>query len=182
MPAPWKKRELERLYHEQIERQRAEERRRLQPPPAALEARRQELDLHRELDDDEYDEPDEEPDEPEPLGPRLIPRDAATPARRTDPETSHEAADSVLNLTAKRRAVLEVLDGIEALSGLADREIAGFYRDDPDRPQQSPSGLRTRRCELVDAGLVADSGLRVEYGGRRHIVWKITRAGRDALA
>ena len=69
-------------------------------------------------------------------------------ARRDDPDTSHAAAASVTALTATRLAIIDVL----ATYGPAtDETIALHY----DGPPASPSGLRTRRSELVRAGSAA---------------------------
>lgn len=86
-------------------------------------------------------------------------------ARWGDPDTSHEAAASVVALTATRRAILDVLD---TYGPCTDVDIARLY----DGPPASPSGLRTRRSELVHAGRVYDSGQRARLGtGRRAVVW-----------
>jgi len=88
--------------------------------------------------------------------------------RWTDPGTSLEAAESLtaLRITATRRAILDLLG--EHRDGLCDEDIALFYAG----PQASPSGLRTRRSELVDAGLVKDSGRRTATrSGRATIIW-----------
>lgn len=95
-------------------------------------------------------------------------------ARRSDPETSHEAARSisVKDLRSSQRAVLRTLAKLR--KGGTDVDIAGAYDHygySAIAPQ-SPSGLRTRRAELVDRGLVADSGLRKRLpSGRQAIVW-----------
>jgi hypothetical protein len=90
-------------------------------------------------------------------------------ARWTDPETSHEAAASVVRLTVVRQAIMDLLG--KHPDGLTDQEIAALYSG----PQASPSGLRTRRAELVDGGFVADSGRRsTTASGRRTIVWVLT--------
>jgi len=96
-------------------------------------------------------------------------------ARRTDVETSHEAARSVGELRPKQRAVLRVI----RLAGraLTDCEIADAYARamiEPSVPDQSESGLRTRRSELVKAGLVKDSGSRTRLAsGRRAVCWVV---------
>ena len=89
-------------------------------------------------------------------------------ARATDPDTSWDAARSVRLITAKQAAVRDVLGA--APSGLTDEELAARYVG----PHQSPSGLRTRRKELVDLGLVRDSGRRAQMEtGRMAIVWEV---------
>jgi len=46
----------------------------------------------------------------------------------------------------------------------------------------SQSGFRTRRSELVDEGLIEDSGVRaVLASGRKAIAWQITQDGLDYL-
>lgn len=44
----------------------------------------------------------------------------------------------------------------------------------------SPNSERPRRCELVAAGFVADSGERHKHHGSDHVVWEATDAGRGA--
>jgi hypothetical protein len=93
-------------------------------------------------------------------------------ARRSDPETSWQAARSVdpLKLRATQREILWVLRN---WGPLTDEEIAVLVGPD----SQSPSGLRTRRRELVDAGLVVDTGRRRKSrSGRAMIVWAATDA------
>lgn len=94
-------------------------------------------------------------------------------ARESDPETSHAAADSITpdKLRASQRAVLNVLR-LRGGKG-TDEQIAESYTRG-SWPAQSPSGLRTRRKELVEAGLVEDSGERVTLpSGRDSIVWRV---------
>lgn len=108
-------------------------------------------------------------------------------ARHDDPATSKAAAASVTDLTDKQRAVLEVIKGclgvdgytligygfgIHAPDGVTDGEMMKVYLDVREgrvriakdsgsyvaAPAQSESGLRTRRAELVDRGLVKDTG------------------------
>jgi len=92
-------------------------------------------------------------------------------ARRTDPATSWAAAESVSERTI-RKTQQEVLDILARRGPSTDEEIAesAFRRDS----QQSPSGLRTRRRELVDVGLVVDTGTRrPTKAGRMSIVWRL---------
>jgi hypothetical protein len=89
-------------------------------------------------------------------------------ARWGDPDTSHDAAESVGALTATRAAILEVLD---TYGPLTDEEIARLYQG----PRASPSGLRTRRSELVRAGKVYDTGQRRPlHSGRYAVAWAST--------
>ena len=99
--------------------------------------------------------------------------DTGPVARRTDPDTSWEAARSVdpLKLRATQREILWVLRN---WGPLTDEEIAVIVGPEST---QSPSGLRTRRRELVDRGLVVDTGARRRTrAGRRTIVWGLTDA------
>lgn len=97
-----------------------------------------------------------------------IDREAWQRARLSDPSTSLAAAGSLnaQRLTATREAILTVLR--EHPDGLTDADIADRYHG----PEASPSGLRTRRSELCDLGLVADTGRRqLLTSGRHAIVW-----------
>lgn len=95
-------------------------------------------------------------------------------ARRSDPDTSRTAADSVDDLNTRQSAVLFAL---YELGESTDAEIAARYPGLVERfpdvyPPQSPASLRTRRSELHSVGHVIDTG-RVglsEYG-RPAIVW-----------
>lgn len=93
-------------------------------------------------------------------------------ARNTDPLTSHEAAASVTTIRKSQEFVLGLL---RARGPSTDEELWNFYvprRPDPVRI--SPSGMRTRRSELVKRGLVKDTGERRTMStGRRAIVWGI---------
>lgn len=88
-------------------------------------------------------------------------------ARRTDPITSHEAAESVDNITATQSYVLRCLKRPRV-----DVELVSAYRAYKTAPRASESGIRSRRAELVDRGLVIDTGRRVRLdSGRYAIVW-----------
>lgn len=89
-------------------------------------------------------------------------------ARRTDPWTSHAAARSITE-DKLRESQLAVLYLLKRIGASTDEEIADAYSGPP---RQSPSGLRTRRKELVDAGYVCDTGDRKRLvSGRLSIVW-----------
>jgi transcriptional regulator with XRE-family HTH domain len=117
-------------------------------------------------------------------------------ARTTDPETSHEAAASVTEITvsATRLAILQYLDrfhdhdyyqrdiyGHCAAEACIDEAIADHLR--AFGKLASRSGVSTRRLELQRAGYVEDSGcFGVTKGGRRAIAWRITDKGKEAIA
>jgi hypothetical protein len=87
-------------------------------------------------------------------------------ARRTDPETSHKAADAVT-------------PGLNAIQQQVERyartRIAGFLDVDlvDAIPDLGPSTLRTRRAELVARNIVLDSGRTSipEGATTPHTVW-----------
>ncbi len=92
-------------------------------------------------------------------------------ARNTDPDTSHEAAASVNRITDKQQAVLNMFLNHGPMT---DQQLQTIYNDTNWGLQQSESGLRTRRSELVTKGWVEDSGERtVLPSGRRAIIWQI---------
>ena len=96
-------------------------------------------------------------------------------ARRSDPGTSHAAAASVRELTVKQRAVRTVFRRYASLGGLTDEQLAAKYDYEvrmAGLPEQSASGLRTRRAELVRRGDLVDTGRkRTMSTGRQAIVW-----------
>jgi hypothetical protein len=91
-------------------------------------------------------------------------------ARTTDPDTSHAAAASVTSLANTQRGIYMLL----SLDGPAtDEELLYRWHERMAAPM-SPSGLRTRRSELVDMGYVRDTGdRRPLQSGRNAIVWGI---------
>lgn len=100
-------------------------------------------------------------------------------ARHTDPDTSHDAAASVKHIRISQRCVLAVL---RTHSPLTDEELVTMYEDARRRfqvfPPQSPSGIRTRRAELVKQGLVEYTGTkRPLASGRMAQTWQVTHAG-----
>jgi len=86
-------------------------------------------------------------------------------ARSTDPLTSHEAAASVRRIRESQQAILDV---IVAAGPITDEAIFARLT-----VKLSPSGARTRRAELVERGLVVDSGeTAILPSGRRSIKWR----------
>lgn len=87
----------------------------------------------------------------------------STTARFSDPETSRSAQPA--NTGQCRLEVLEILSA----EALPDHELVTLIT------RFSPSSVRTRRHELVEAGLVVDTGRRVlTPAGRMSIVWAAT--------
>lgn len=101
------------------------------------------------------------------------PPPARAHARRTDPQTSHDAATSLGDLRESQRSVLYVL---RKFGPSTDERLVENYQAGAALgrvPRQSESGIRTRRKELTEAGLVRDSGDRaILRSGRSAIIWE----------
>lgn len=100
-------------------------------------------------------------------------------SRSTDPQTSHEAAKSITK-DAITRGQAVVLRLFTDHGSMTDKDLRDHYQAlyirDKETPRLSSSGLRTRRCELVDKGKLQDSGARrTLLTGRRAIVWELTK-------
>lgn len=98
-------------------------------------------------------------------------------ARGTDPWTSHAAARSieVEALRASQQAVLDCFASHGPMHHERLIEIYGAEYRERAWPPQSVSGLRTRTHELVEAGVVMNSGRVIRLAsGRRSIIWKLT--------
>lgn len=95
-------------------------------------------------------------------------------ARTTDPHTSHDAAESVQNMTEKREAILHIF---KVRSSMTDFELMEVYQEMQEfLPVQSESGIRTRRSELVQMGFLKDSGERKpNENGRSCVVWTLVK-------
>lgn len=95
-------------------------------------------------------------------------------ARTSDPITSHQAAASVKDINKTHERVLEVL---ERYGPATDEEIERYYYNLSELfewPKASPSGLRSRRAELVAMGLVYDTGERGKTAsGRATAIWEL---------
>lgn len=100
--------------------------------------------------------------------PLIFPDDSPR-ARRGDPLSSHEAADT--NDTAgSRRAVLLIMQAFR--QPLPDHEIERIHDESGGR--YTGQRLRTARCELVDMGVVVDSGEgSLTPKGRRCKTWAL---------
>lgn len=102
---------------------------------------------------------------------------AVAATRATDPETSRQAAKSISQdrLRETQRVIVDIL---ERFGASCDEDIAIYARQLESldmAPKQSPSGLRSRRAELVAAGIVRDSGERTKTSsGRQTIVWELS--------
>jgi hypothetical protein len=89
-----------------------------------------------------------------------------TTARRSDPDTSHDAAAST-DTFGSRADVLHILFHGGAL---ADHELVAKL------DWFTPSRVRTARHELTEQGLVEATGYyRLTPSGRRAIVWQVVR-------
>jgi hypothetical protein len=87
-------------------------------------------------------------------------------ARRTDPETSREAAASVRSLRMSQSYILRILRDVGPMT---DEGLVGWV--DPNL--MSPSGTRTRRSELVAKGLVEWTGRKIKMStGRMAREWR----------
>lgn len=95
-------------------------------------------------------------------------------ARRSDPQTSHTAAATVRGVTATHARIKALL---RDEGPMTDEQIAEAWErmvTIAAWPKGSPSGLRTRRAELVDRGEVVDTGRTAQTkAGRRTTVWAL---------
>lgn len=91
-------------------------------------------------------------------------------ARNSDPETSHEAAASVKNVSDIQQKILDIFKSTNGL--LHDEEIYATLKR--QNVKVSTSGARTRRSELVKMNRLKDSGMRFKLAtGRRAILWQL---------
>ena len=93
-------------------------------------------------------------------------------ARTTDPQTSHDAAKRVKGVSMVQNTILLIL---WTGGPMTDLQIAEAYYErvaDGTAPNQSESGLRTRRKELVDMGKISATGEKRRLdSGRYANVW-----------
>lgn len=103
--------------------------------------------------------------------PPFNPRALESLVRPTDPETSFEAADAIephLRLLQER-----VLQLFHDFGPMTQHALIDLYRE---RHGHAPeSTIRTRCAELVEVGLIADTGARrLLPSGRRAVIWQRT--------
>ena len=77
-------------------------------------------------------------------------------ARHSDPETSHEAAKSVKDITALQERIILLL---ERYGPLTDHELIESFRSAYPLFKATDQSIRSRRAELRDEGRVFFSGL-----------------------
>lgn len=98
-------------------------------------------------------------------------------ARRGDPQTSKQAARSVGDLRGSQIDVLKVFRDFGHGKGFTDEELLRAYTRGTAAGvvrRQSPSGIRSRRAELTEAGFVIDSTRRAKTtAGRSTVVWTL---------
>jgi hypothetical protein len=87
-------------------------------------------------------------------------------ARRTDPETSHQAARAINPQTESIRRQVEGFAFSRGERGFIDEELSAAF------DASDSSSYRTRRAELTEVGTICDSGqTRKNEGGRQCIIW-----------
>lgn len=93
-------------------------------------------------------------------------------ARVTDPQTSHDAANSVTNTAQTKTAIVEIY---KKFGPLTDPELIIKYYEMVAKglaPNASESGIRTRRSELVTMGIIENTGFKEKLpSGRNAIIW-----------
>lgn len=113
--------------------------------------------------------------EPEPRVNPEDPQRFRAVARTNDPHTSHTAAASVRDISKTHERIIEVLD---RYGPATDEEIFNYYFNLAELfewPKASPSGLRSRRAELVTLGTIFDTGKRgTTASGRATTIWELS--------
>lgn len=92
-------------------------------------------------------------------------------ARASDPQTSHEAADTVKHITATQQAILKLLR-----KPLTDEQLVELYAlavSWNEAPPASPSGIRSRRAELYQRRLIDAVGFAKTASGRKALLWSV---------
>ena len=90
--------------------------------------------------------------------------------RTLNPSTSHQAEKSVGKLADSYRIILDIF---RTYGPMNDETLIATWKSKAEK-YASDSGIRSRRSELVSAGLIVDSGERQKMrSGRDSIVWSI---------
>ena len=97
-------------------------------------------------------------------------------ARNTDPKTSHDAA-ATISKTKLRETQKAVLDVLGILGSATDEQLVDEYSRLSNIghfyiPMQTASGIRTRRKELADRGLIKNVGRQKMSTGNMANVWR----------
>lgn len=95
-------------------------------------------------------------------------------ARKTDPDTSHEAADSNKN----RRLVEDTVFARLLTHPSTDQELTDWYGSTPGLPMAHVDSPRKRRSDLTKAGKVVATNVKRTNpnGGRAMTVWAVAVA------
>lgn len=93
-------------------------------------------------------------------------------ARRSDPDTSHQAANDISPMLRETQRQVLFFAAKCGRSGFIDPDMGEHFGS-------ITSTWRTRRSELVGFGMIEDTGERATVGprGRRFAVWRITDKG-----
>lgn len=108
--------------------------------------------------------------------PQILPDDSAR-TRKSDPVTSHQAADATAHKVHPSQQY--VLDTLMWYGPMADHELVEFHENEVavnGGTRYSASRLRSARAEQVKFGNIEDSGVRTTTpGGGATKVWRVTR-------
>ena len=86
--------------------------------------------------------------------------------RKDAKDTSVEAAESIAPSVPKIASIVFEYAAMRGSQGFTDEEMNEYF-------ETHKSSYRARRAELVDRGLIEDSGVRVKGpNGRNMIVWR----------
>lgn len=118
-----------------------------------------------------------------PTSPPTTDLDAHLRTRVNDSQESYEAARSLRDVTNRQRAVFFVLGMIgpatdDELIRAYERWTAPHIPNGHRCPMQSESGIRTRRHELVESGLVSRAGSKRLESGRYAATWQVREGSR----
>lgn len=94
-------------------------------------------------------------------------------ARKSDPATSHEAASTVKNISETQAVIIRLL----RITDMTDDELFLRYYQGAENglwKHASQPGVRSRRSELVKAGLVRGKGFGKTKFNRAATIWGIS--------